>query len=177
MAKKVDYPFHLGMTATGPLIPGLIKSSLGIGILLIEGIGDTIRVSLTGSPVDEVKAGYEILKALGLVNGIEIISCPACGRCKVNLFKIVKDFEQFLNLHFTPIRPDLKVPDSHHNFKVAIMGCEVNGPGEAKEADVGIAFSGKHALLFKKGSPLRKVSERTAFKILIEELKNLVAET
>ena len=184
MAKKVDYPFHLGMTATGPLVPALIKSSIGIGILLMEGIGDTIRVSLTGEPADEVKAGQGILKALGLRKGIEIISCPTCGRCRVNLVKIVRDFEKSLNCSGR-----IYATNSIHrtcsgrvysallsSLKVAIMGCEVNGPGEAKEADIGIAFSGKNALLFKKGKPIKKIKEQDTVQVLLNEIrKNLTS--
>jgi len=167
MAKKVDYPFHLGMTATGPMVPALIKSSLGIGILLMEGVGDTIRVSLTESPVEEVKAGYEILRGLGLRRGIEIISCPTCGRCRVNLIKIVKDVEEFFN-------SELRTHNSELSLKVAIMGCEVNGPGEARDADVGIAFGGNSALLFKKGKPVRKVKERNVVQVLLNEVRGIL---
>lgn len=167
MAKKVDYPFHLGMTATGPLAPGVIKSSLGIGVLLMEGIGDTVRVSLTGNPVDEVKAGQEILKSLGLRSGIEIISCPTCGRCKVNLVKIVRNFEKLLNCNGR-----IYVTNMKSSLKIAIMGCEVNGPGEAREADIGIAFGGKKALLFKKGRVIKKISRQDVVKTLLNELKN-----
>ena len=176
MAKEVDYPFHLGMTATGSLVPALIKSSLGIGTLLMGGIGDTIRVSLTGSPVEEVKAGHEILKILRLEPGIEIISCPTCGRCKVNLVKIVHDFEKSWNRSGTTPMVTSGCPDSAllSSLKVAIMGCEVNGPGEAKEADIGIAFSGKNALLFKKGKPVKKISDKDAAQILLNEVRRKI---
>ncbi|PIV55067.1 4-hydroxy-3-methylbut-2-en-1-yl diphosphate synthase [Candidatus Desantisbacteria bacterium CG02_land_8_20_14_3_00_49_13] len=163
IAGKVDYPLHLGMTATGPLIPAIVKSSLGIGILLLEGIGDTIRVSLTGDPVEEVKAGREVLQATGLSGGVEIISCPTCGRCRVNLPRIVHRFQNAL--HLTP-------NTLHGSLRVAIMGCEVNGPGEAKEADIGLAFGGRNALLFRKGRILRKVKEGEAVSALLSELSN-----
>jgi len=127
LSEKVDYPFHLGVTEAGTLIPGTVKNSLGIGLLLSEGMGDTIRVSLTHDPVDEVKVAYEILRALGLrQRGVEIISCPTCGRCQIDLLTLVETIENALNQITTPI-------------KIAIMGCVVNGPGEAREADIGIA--------------------------------------
>jgi len=168
IAKKVDYPLHLGLTATGPMVPALVKSSIGIGVLLMEGIGDTLRVSLTADPVEEVRAGYEILKALGLAGGIEIISCPACGRCRVNLIKIVREFEKLWKCS-----GGIYPTDSAPCLKVAIMGCEVNGPGEARDADIGIAFSGKYALLFKNGKPIRKISVENAVQALLREIRKI----
>ena len=127
IAKKVYYPLHLGITEAGTLLTGTIKSSVGLGILLYEGIGDTIRVSLTGDPIDEIKVGFEILKSLDLrKKGVNIISCPTCARTEIDLIDIAKEVEEKLAYIKTPIN-------------VAIMGCVVNGPGEAKEADIGIA--------------------------------------
>jgi len=149
IAKKYRYPLHLGLTESGSVLSGSIKSSVGLGVLLYKGIGDTIRVSLTGSPIEEVKTGYEILKALNLRNnGIDIISCPTCGRSKSNLQKIVSSFENKLKT--------LNYKIFSSPIKVAIMGCEVNGPGEAKEADFGIAFGKGVGLLFVKGKPIKK---------------------
>lgn len=171
LAKKTDYPFHLGVTAAGPLIPGLVKSSLGIGCLLMDGIGDTLRVSLTGDPVNEVRAGYEILRAAGIKRhihtraaAVEIISCPTCGRCKADLVSIVEDFEKML--YSLPASREQIIP-----LKVAIMGCVVNGPGEARESDIGIAFGGRQALFLRKGMPIRKIDEKDALKILIKEVR------
>ena len=138
IAQKVDYPLHLGITEAGTLLTGTIKSSVGLGILLYEGIGDTIRVSLTGEPVDEVKVGFEILKSLNLRQyGINFISCPTCGRTQINLIKIANEVQEKLS--------HIKKP-----LKVAIMGCIVNGPGEAREADIGIAGGKKRVAIFKK---------------------------
>ena len=159
---KSAYPLHIGITEAGPVFSGAIKSSVGIGILLYEGIGDTIRVSLTGNPVYEVTAAYHILRALGLrKRGINIISCPTCGRCKTNLIDIVADFEREVD-HFDV------------NLDVAIMGCEVNGPGEAKEADIGIAFGTTKAVLFSKGTVIRTgIPKEMAKNILKEEIHNM----
>jgi (E)-4-hydroxy-3-methylbut-2-enyl-diphosphate synthase len=161
MAKVCDYPLHLGVTATGSPYAGAIKSSIAIGTLLSEGIGDTIRVSLTDDPIQEVYAAKVILDSLNLRNfGPKIISCPTCGRCEVNLVKLVSDFEKSLVL--------LK---SKKQVKVALMGCVVNGPGEAKEADIGIAFGKKDGLLFKNGSAVRKVPYLDCKNVLLKELK------
>ncbi len=161
MAQLVDYPFHLGITEAGPIWRGTIKSAVGIGSLLSMGIGDTIRVSLTGDPVEEVKVGREILKSLNLLNeDVEIISCPTCARTQINLIEIVKEAEKRLN----PIKKPLKV---------AIMGCAVNGPGEAKEADIGIAGGKGNGLIFKKGKIIKKVKEEDLLDELIREIEKL----
>lgn len=148
LSQKYNYPLHIGITEAGPLLEGSIKSALGIGILLWQGIGDTIRVSLTSSPVDEVKVGYYILQYLNLAKfGIEIISCPTCGRCQVNLIDLVNKFSKEVE------RKNL----NYKNLKVAIMGCEVNGPGEAASADVGVAMGKNFGVLFIKGKILKKL--------------------
>lgn len=160
-AKVSDIPLHLGVTEAGPGMQGIIKSSVGIGTLLSEGIGDTIRVSLTEDPVMEVKAGKEILKSLGLrTDGIELISCPTCARTKVNLFEIVEEAQK-------------RFETMNKNFKVAIMGCPVNGPGEAREADIGIAGGKGEGLIFKKGKIIRKVKEEDLLNELIKEMEDL----
>lgn len=162
LSEKVNYPLHLGVTEAGSLVSGTVKNSLGIGLLLSEGIGDTIRVSLTRDPVDEVKVAYEILKALGLrQRGVDIISCPTCGRCQIDLLTLVETIENALDQITTPL-------------KVAIMGCVVNGPGEAKEADIGIAGGQGHGTLFKKGRLIKKVPESDLARILIKEVKQMV---
>ena len=164
ISKKCDYPLHLGVTASGPYDYGVIKSSIGIGALLLDGIGDTIRVSLTAEPLAEVIAAKRILSSLGLRRfGHEIISCPTCGRCRVDLKKIVKELE----LKLTP-NPQLLTPKSP--LTVAVMGCEVNGPGEAKGADIGIAFGKNAGILFKKGKAIKKVSVSNAVKELVKLL-------
>ncbi|HBA55559.1 MAG TPA: 4-hydroxy-3-methylbut-2-en-1-yl diphosphate synthase [Syntrophorhabdus aromaticivorans] len=163
-SKVCDYPVHVGITEAGPIFSGAIKSAMGIGILLYEGIGDTIRVSLTGNPVYEVIAGYHILRNMGLrKRGINIISCPTCGRGKTNLLEIVEEFEK-------------DIADIDKYLNVAIMGCEVNGPGEAKEADIGIAFGQNKAILFSKGTIIRSgIPKELACGILKEELHNLTS--
>lgn len=161
ISEIIDYPLHLGVTEAGPVWRGTIKSSVGIGTLLAKGIGDTIRISLTGSPVEEVKVGREILKSLDLLNeGIEIISCPTCGRTKIQLIKMVEEAEERLKIINKPI-------------KVAIMGCAVNGPGEAREADIGIAGGQGESLIFKKGEIIKKVKEEHLIDELIKEIENL----
>jgi len=161
ISKLVNYPLHLGVTEAGTLWRGTIKSSIGIGTLLMEGIGDTIRVSLTGNPLEEIRVGREILKACGyLKEGIEFISCPTCGRTKIDLIKIAEEVEKRLS-------------NVDKNIKVAVMGCVVNGPGEAKEADIGIAGGIGEGLIFKKGKVLRKVKEENLVDALIEEVKNI----
>ena len=160
-SSKYNYPLHLGITEAGFSSQGIIKSSVGIGILLYQGIGNTIRVSLTGDPVEEIKVGYEILKSLNLrERGLNLISCPTCGRCKVNLSEIVKKVEKRLCNIDKPLT-------------IAIMGCEVNGPGEAREADIGIAYSKNNGVLFKKGKILGKYSNEIIIKKLLKEIDNL----
>ena len=164
MSKKCNYPMHLGVTATGMYSSAIVKSVLGIGSLLVDGIGDTIRVSLTGKPEDEVALAQEILQALGLGSfGPEIISCPTCGRCNVDLVNIVKNFTQYVKNNQNGTR--LK------SSRVAIMGCFVNGPGEAKEADAGVAFGRNSGLVFRKGNPIKKMSQKQAFNFLFNELR------
>jgi (E)-4-hydroxy-3-methylbut-2-enyl-diphosphate synthase len=161
LSKKVDYPLHVGVTEAGTLISGTVKNAIGIGVLLSEGIGDTIRVSLTYDPVEEVRVAYEILRALGLrQRGAEIISCPTCGRCQIDLFKLVEKVESALR--------NVSVP-----LKVAIMGCVVNGPGEAREADIGIAGGHRQGTLFKKGKVIKKVVESELANSLIEEIRKM----
>ena len=167
MAKRCDYPFHLGITATGLPPSGIIKSAIGIGSLLLEGIGDSIRVSLTGPPQEEVRVGYEILRALGLrKRGPEIIACPTCGRCEIELIKIAQEVQKKLNR--------LPITDHRTPIKVAIMGCVVNGPGEAWEADIGIAGGKKIGIIFRKGRVVKKVREKDLVKTLLKEMKNVL---
>ncbi|MFC1666736.1 flavodoxin-dependent (E)-4-hydroxy-3-methylbut-2-enyl-diphosphate synthase [Candidatus Omnitrophota bacterium] len=164
-SKKSEYPLHLGITAAGPISTGIVKSSIGIGLLLSEGIGDTIRVSLTADPCEEVIAGKNILQALGLRQfGPEIISCPTCGRCQVDLQKIVKEIDSRFTIH------DSRFTKLCHPI-VAIMGCEVNGPGEAREADIGIAFGKDTGILFKKGKVVKRLKEKEAVKAVLNELQ------
>jgi (E)-4-hydroxy-3-methylbut-2-enyl-diphosphate synthase len=156
-----DYPLHIGVTEAGPPFPGAIKSAIGLGILLYQGIGDTLRVSLTADPVLEVQAAYHLLRSLNLRRrGVEIVSCPLCGRSEVNLKPVVR-------------RVEAKVADWPESMQIAIMGCPVNGPGEAKEADVGIAAGKGVALLFRKGKVLRKVKEAEMVSALLEEAEAL----
>jgi (E)-4-hydroxy-3-methylbut-2-enyl-diphosphate synthase len=161
ISERIDCPLHLGVTEAGMGAGAVVKSSIGIGLLLHEGIGDTLRVSLTGDPVEEVRVGYEILKALkARERGVEIISCPTCGRCEVNLSKVVKSVQRGLH--------GISVP-----LVVAIMGCVVNGPGEAKEADLGIASGKGVGVLFKKGEVLRKVKEKDFAPVLLKEIQKM----
>ena len=161
ISQKVSYPLHVGVTEAGTIYKGTIKSSVGIGALLAQGIGDTIRVSLTGDPVEEIKVGKEILKSLGLLKqGLEFISCPTCGRTRINLIEIAEKVEKALD----GIDKDLKV---------AVMGCVVNGPGEAKDADIGIAGGDGCAMLFKKGQVIRKISEDNIVEELLKEIASL----
>ena len=162
IAEKVDYPLHLGITEAGTLLTGTIKSSVGLGILLYEGIGDTIRVSLTGEPIDEVKVGIEILKSLNLrEHGINLISCPTCGRTQINLINIAEEVQDKLSYIKKPL-------------KVAVMGCVVNGPGEAREADIGIAGGNKRVAIFKKGEIIKTVPEENAVSELLNEIKKMI---
>lgn len=164
IAQVYNYPLHLGITEAGTINSGIVKSAVGIGALLAEGIGDTLRVSLTGDPVAEVKVGREILKALGLREyGPTIISCPTCGRTNIGLEKLALAVEARL--------ADVKEP-----LKVAVMGCVVNGPGEAREADVGIAGGIGEGLIFKKGEVIRKVAEQHLVEELFVEINKLIAE-
>ncbi len=159
LAERVDYPLHLGVTEAGPLYQALVKSSIGIGSLLKDGIGDTIRVSITGDPVEEVKACKAILKALGLRrDGLDIVSCPTCSRTTVDLPKIVAEVEE-------------KAQGLGIDAKVAIMGCPVNGPGESKEADYGISAANGMGFLFKDGKTIKKVKEDEIVDTLLETLK------
>jgi len=157
-SKKSDYPLHLGVTEAGKGSGAIVKSSIGMGLLLSEGIGDTLRVSLTGDPMDEVRVGYEILRALNIrKRGVEIISCPTCGRCEVDLTRLVQKIERAVKKITTPLT-------------VAIMGCVVNGPGEAKEADIGIAGGKGVGVLFKKGKVVRKLREKDFVPVLLKEI-------
>lgn len=161
IAEKTDYPLHLGVTEAGTPGMGTIKSSIGIGTLLSDGIGDTIRVSLTGNPVDEVKVGINILKSLGLRNmGIELISCPGCGRLEIDLMKLVNDVEERVS------NIDLQRP-----IKVAILGCVVNGPGEASEADIGIAGGRGKGMLYRDGKLVRSFREKDIVDELVKEIE------
>lgn len=158
MSEKTDYPLHLGVTEAGTLISGTVKSAIGIGLLLAEGIGDTFRVSLTRDPVDEIRVAYEILRALDLRHrGPEIISCPTCGRTEIDLFSLVDEVERRLAGVAEPI-------------KVAVMGCVVNGPGEARSARVGVAGGRGQGILFKDGQLVRKVAEADLADTLVEEV-------
>ncbi len=163
LAKQVDYPLHLGVTEAGTERMGLIKSAVGIGSLLCDGIGDTIRVSLTADPIREVYAARDILKACGLGKGAEIVSCPTCGRTKIDLISLTGKVEEMLRCVDKPI-------------KVAVMGCVVNGPGEAREADIGIAGGDGEGLIFKKGKILRKVPEEMLLDELRKEIDKITAE-
>ena len=160
IAKKVDYPLHIGITESGSVKKGTIKSSIGVGALLLKGIGDTIRISLTGDPTEEVIVGKEILRSLDLLNDkIKVISCPTCGRCNIDLISVVNEVEEKIN----------KVDK---DITVAIMGCAVNGPGEAKEADIGIAGGKGEGLLFKKGEIIRKIDGDKLVDELLAEIEN-----
>ena len=164
MSERVDYPLHLGITEAGTAGTGIIKSSVGVGALLAEGIGDTIRISLTGDPVVEVRTANEILKALGLKEyGPTLVACPTCGRTSINLVQIAEKVEERLRGMEDPI-------------EVAVMGCVVNGPGEARGADVGIAGGNGEGLIFRKGEVVRKVKEEELLSELFREIDMILEE-
>lgn len=160
MAEKCSYPLHLGVTEAGTERMGIIKSAVGIGSLLVDGIGETIRVSLTDDPVREIYAAKDILKSIGMRKGVQIVSCPTCGRTRIDLIKTAAEVEK-------------AVGDMDKDIKVAVMGCVVNGPGEAKEADIGIAGGDGCAVLFKKGEVLRKIREEDIVSELISEIEKI----
>lgn len=160
IADQCDYPLHLGVTEAGTVRMGTMKSAIGIGSLLCAGIGDTIRVSLTGSPIEEVRAGIDILKALEMRGGVNLVSCPTCGRTRIDLIGLAEKAEAVLK-------------DCDKDITVAVMGCIVNGPGEAREADIGIAGGDGVGLIFKKGEILRKVPEEELLSVLLEEVEKL----
>jgi len=165
LADQVDYPLHIGITEAGTTWAGTIKSAIGLGALLLDGIGDTLRVSLTGDPVEEVRVGWELLKSLELrERGPVFISCPTCGRCEINLIATAEEVERRLH-------------DYPKKLTIAVMGCVVNGPGEAREADLGIAGGKGQGMLFRKGEIVRKVAEADLAEALIEEAWNLLDET
>jgi len=164
LAQQVDYPLHVGVTEAGTTWAGTIKSAVGLGALLIDGIGDTLRVSLTGDPVEEVKVGWEILKSLGLrERGPEFISCPTCGRCQIDLISVAEEVER--QLHDLPKK-----------ITVAVMGCVVNGPGEAREADIGLAGGRGEGLLFKKGEIIGKVPQEKMVETLVAAARKMVED-
>jgi len=164
LAREVDYPLHVGITEAGTLIPGTVKSAVGIGLLLADGIGDTIRVSLTAPPEDEVRVAYSILGALGIRRrGVEVISCPTCSRTEIDLAGLAKKVEKALSRIETPLR-------------VAVMGCVVNGPGEAREADVGIAGGRGRGILFKDGKSLGNYDEKDLLSALLVEVERVTGE-
>ena len=165
LAERTNYPLHLGVTEAGGLRAGMIKSAVGIGALLADGIGDTVRVSLTADPTNEVPAARDILSALGLdeTRRLDVVSCPTCGRTKIGLIELSARFEEEILPKLHPSRP----------IKVALMGCAVNGPGEAREADIGIAGGIGEALLFKKGQIVRKVDEAQILDVLLDEINRM----
>jgi (E)-4-hydroxy-3-methylbut-2-enyl-diphosphate synthase len=164
LAKKVDYPFHAGITEAGGIISGAVKSSVGLSLLLSEGLADTIRVSLTAPPEEEVRVAFQILSSLGLRSrGINFISCPVCGRCEVDLYKVAKEIEKRLS-------------SIEETMTVAVMGCMVNGPGEAKEADIGVACGRGVGVLFKQGKLYRRLKEERIIPEFVKEVRKLVQE-
>ncbi len=165
LSEATDYPLHLGVTEAGGLIGGTVKSSVALGMLLYEGIGDTFRISLTRDPVEEIRVCYELLRSLRFrERGPELISCPTCGRCQINLFDLAEKVEAHIQTMETPL-------------KVAVMGCVVNGPGEAKEADIGLAGGNGVGIIFKKGQLYKKVPEAELFEVFIKELDVMSKET
>ena len=164
LSEKTDYPLHLGVTEAGLPMTGCVKSAVGLGILLRQGIGDTVRISLTGDPVEEVRAGYTILRALDLGGrGIDLVSCPTCGRCRADIPSVAAEVERRLMHIAQPLT-------------VAVMGCEVNGPGEAREADVGVAFGKGWGILMKKGKVLRKYPESELVDVLVTEVEKMAQQ-
>jgi (E)-4-hydroxy-3-methylbut-2-enyl-diphosphate synthase len=164
LSKHLDYPMHVGVTEAGGLIGGTVKSSVALGILLYEGIGDTFRISLTRDPVEEVRVAYELLRALKIrERGPELISCPTCGRTGIDLFSLAQEVENFIQTMKSPL-------------KVAVMGCVVNGPGEAREADIGVAGGRGFGIIFKKGEIVRRVPEADLLSVFMNELKEMEAE-
>lgn len=164
LAKLTDYPLHLGVTEAGGLIAGTVKSSVALGILLHQGIGDTFRISLTRDPVEEIRVGYELLRSLKIrERGPELISCPTCGRTRIDLFKLAEEVERY-------------VQTMQSRIKVAVMGCIVNGPGEAKEADIGVTGGNGVGIIFKKGEVFKKVSEDDLLEAFMSELKKMEEE-
>lgn len=164
IAERTDYPLHLGVTEAGTPRVGTIKSAVGIGTLLAEGIGDTIRVSLTDEPEKEVEVGKEILRSLGLASrGVEIIACPTCGRLEIDLFKVTRQLEEALKEYKKPV-------------KIALLGCVVNGPGEASEADIGIAAGKGVGILYRKGEVVRRIREEEIVETIVEEVRNFEPE-
>ncbi len=164
LSKATDYPLHLGVTEAGGLIGGTVKSSVALGMLLYEGIGDTFRISLTRDPVEEIRVCYELLRCLKIrERGPELISCPTCGRCQINLFGLAEKVEAHIQKMETPL-------------KVAVMGCVVNGPGEAKEADIGLAGGNGVGIIFKKGKLYKKVPESELYEVFIRELDAMSKE-
>ncbi len=160
LSERTGYPLHLGVTETGTARMGIIKSAIGIGSLLCDGIGDTIRVSLTADPLEEIKAAKDILKACGIGGGVNIVACPTCGRTQIDLILLANKVEQAVG----GIKKDLKI---------AVMGCIVNGPGEAREADLGITGGNGKAVIFRKGEVIRTVPEEDVLEALMEEIENL----
>ncbi len=164
LAAVTDYPLHLGVTEAGGLIAGTVKSSVALGILLSEGIGDTFRISLTRDPVEEVRVGFELLRSLKIrERGPELISCPTCGRTRIDLFSLAEEVERFVQTMKSPL-------------KVAVMGCPVNGPGEAKQADIGVAGGNGVGIIFKKGEIWKKVKEEELMEVFMTELKKMEEE-
>lgn len=165
LSKATDYPLHLGVTEAGGLIAGTVKSSVALGILLSQGIGDTLRISLTRDPVEEIRVGFELLRSLKIrERGPELISCPTCGRTRIDLFGLAEEVERFVQTMESPL-------------KVAVMGCIVNGPGEAKQADIGVAGGNGVGIIFKKGEIWKKVDEKELMHVFMAELQKMEQET
>jgi len=164
IARATDYPLHLGVTEAGPLVDAAVKSSLGMGILLYEGIGDTIRISVTGNPCSEIPIAYGILRALRQREvGPDIISCPTCGRCEIDLLKLTHKLRKALQ-------------GKRDYFKIALMGCVVNGPGEAADADIGLAGGKGQGVIFRNGKVYKKVKEKDFVRVLLEEIDRMMGE-